>query len=205
MSRKQPTPPPAGVVKPDPPPAPPIRDHGTRFVHQNDPPYSLPPLSVGRVHLGAHAGLPEIPVNVQPPRVKPPAPDLDADLLAALRFALAEGCSAEDLMAGVRQARDASVCRRSPGSCTCGMHVTPAPREWGAEPANPWTYRVNAEPVGGESRLYETARHLPGSGRKPFADVSLWDGSKWFDMGVYAWRPIALGVPPPPDPEVNRA
>jgi predicted RNA-binding Zn-ribbon protein involved in translation (DUF1610 family) len=74
-------------------PAPPPRDHGRSFAHENPPPASAPPIGhrpeqptkkpsgpppdppptpSGRVHLGAHAGLPEISVSVRPPPAKPP-------------------------------------------------------------------------------------------------------------------------------------
>lgn len=45
--------------------------------------------------------------------------------MSAVSEALAAGCTERDLLAGVAQARQASECRRTPGPCTCGMHLTP--------------------------------------------------------------------------------
>lgn len=42
----------------------------------------------------------------------------------AILSAYAAGCSSRELLAGVSQARKASECRRAPGRCTCGVHVT---------------------------------------------------------------------------------
>lgn len=111
--------------------------------------------------------------QVQAPPVKPPAPDLDADLLAALRSALAAGVGVEGLIARVRgEGRPWTYCADA------------MPSEWGG-----YEVAVTA-PVGLAAsvgpKVIEELLYDPQKGR--FAIVR--------ECTPYAWRPLDR-VPPP--------
>lgn len=117
--------------------------------------------------------------------VQPPEPAIDADLLAALRSALAEGVGVEELIAAVGAMIDAKV------------RGLPA-----AAPSRSWTFCADSLPA--EAGRYELAYVVRGERRRAFA---LWGAPRdlppvWslpgiggWVAGAYAWRPIVEDPP----------